>query len=155
MHTTKTSQVNLAIHQTAPRQDPRIALRRVRVAFAELVTKAPVPGHAWHDVTRTDPRTRLPCEKERAMIHDAIRQGCTTPDRVIRYHVARMQDDLTQFPEAPLLEELLYVQLIREEAEALDAQSIAHALPSAEHQEAAIRATAQVARDARLYCTLG
>lgn len=154
MHTTRTSRVNLAIHQTAPRQDPRLALRRIRVAFAELVTKAPAPGHAWHDVTRTDPRTRLPCEKERAMIHDAIRQGCTSPDRVIRYHLARMQDDLAQFAEAPLLEELFYQQLIQEEASAIDAQSIAHALPSAEHQAAAVRATAQVARDARLFCSL-
>jgi hypothetical protein len=88
------------------------------------------------------------------MIHEAIRAGATTPERVIRYRLAQMHDDLAQFAEAPLLEELLYVELIREQAEAIEAQSLLRALPTPAHRDAAIRETEQASVIGRVFCVL-
>lgn len=152
---TRLNPAMLARRQTPPRLDERLALRRLRIALmAVIIARRPEPTHAWDDVARTDPRAALPCEKERAMVHAAIHQGLTTPERVIDYRLFQMADDLAQFDEAPQLAELLYVRLIQDEAEALDAQSIDHALPSPTHHVAAIAATQQLVRDARVFLEL-
>lgn len=152
---TKLNQVHLAVHQTDPRPDPRMALRRMRVALAEVITQAPTSmADAWYDVSRKEPRAALPCAKERAMIHAAIADGCATPESVIRYRLFQMHDDLTQFGEAPLLEELLYVQMIQEQAEAIDAQSRAHALGTTTLELQAIRETEEATVLQRAYCAM-
>lgn len=151
---TKTSEVSLAAHQTQQRLDPRMAMRRLRVAFSSVVITTPEPRHPWDDVRRKEPRSALPCEKEREMIHAAIRQGCTTPDRIISYRITQLQDDLAQFHETPLLEEMLYQHLIREQAESMDAVTRAHAMPTPAHRDAAIRETEEASLVGRMFCLL-
>jgi hypothetical protein len=109
---------------------------------------------AWYDVTRKDPRAALPCAKERAMIHAAIHESCTTPDAVIRYRLAQLHDDLAQFDAAPLLEELLYVELIRGQADAIDAQTRAHAFGTPTLELLAIRETEEATVVQRAYCAM-
>ncbi len=154
MKATSMTQTKLAVHQSAPPTDPRMALRRMRVALAEVITKAPTPQHFWHDLTREDPRSALPFEKERSMLHAAIAQGCTTPERIIRYRLAQMHDDLAQFAETPLLEEMLYVELMNEQHEALHAQARAHAFPGDSLEMDAIRETEEANVVMRAYCWL-
>jgi hypothetical protein len=144
----------LARRQSPEPVEPLLAARRLVIALANIPTRTPQPGHAWHDITRTDPRTAMPFAKERGMIHAAIKQGCTTPDRVIAYRLAQMKDDLAQFAEAPNFVELVYVQLVTEEAEAVEAQTLAHALPTAANRDAAIRETEEASTIARAYCSL-
>ncbi|MDB4892190.1 MAG: hypothetical protein JWL61_4045 [Gemmatimonadetes bacterium] len=151
---TKTSRVILANHHTQPPMDPRLATRRLRIAFAEVVTRTPEPSAPWYDVTRSDPRAQLPCTKERTMLHAAIRQGCTTPERIIAYRITQLQDDLAQFNETPLLEELIYQHLVREQAESIDAVSRAHAMPTPAHRDAAIRETEEASLMGRVFCLL-
>lgn len=152
--TTKLRPANLAVRQPAHRMDPRVAERRLRVALADLVTRTPTARTPWDDNRRREPRSALPCEKERAMIHSAIRNGCTTPERVIGYRLFQMRDDLAQFEEAPDVGELLYVQLIREQAEALDAQSQFHARRTPAHAEIAIKETEDVVTLGRAFVGL-
>lgn len=139
MKNTRTSEVSLARHQTQPRLSPRMAERRLRVALANVLTKTPMPRHAWDDNTRTDPRCTVACDREREMLHQAIRQGCTTPEKVVEYYLVRMADSLAQFDEAPLLEEMCYLQWFKEQGEAHDAVARLHVLPTHEHRESAIR----------------
>lgn len=158
MHqSTRTSAGSLATHQRAAAIDDRLAERRLRVALAEIIADAPSypePRWRWEDVARTQPRSSMPFKREREMIHSAIREGKTTPEHVIRYYLARMHDDLAQFAEAPLLEELLYRQLINEQVQAIDAQSRAHALPSPAHIDDAIRETEESTLLGRVFCVL-
>lgn len=149
---TKTSRVILANHQTQPPMDPRMAVRRVRVALAGVITKTPEPSHFWYDITREEPRAAMPFEKERDMLHAAIRQGCTTPKRIMLYRITQLQDDLSQFAEAPLLAELVMQHLITEQAESMAAISLAHAMPTAAHREEAIRETEEASFLGRVAC---
>jgi hypothetical protein len=151
---TNLNAATLATRPNLNRIEPRLAARRLLIALAAVPTRTPMPGHAWHDLTRTDPRSAMPFAKERGMIHDAIKQGCTTPDRVISYRLAQMKDDLAQFAEAPNVVELVYVQLVTEEAEAVEAQTLAHALPTAANRDAALRETEEASTIARAYCSL-
>jgi hypothetical protein len=129
--------------QPAARLDPRMALRRLRVALGAVVTKYPQPDWPWEDNARKEPRSPAPCEKEREMLTAAIRQGCTTRDRVLTYYLLRIQDSMAQFPDAAqfALSDILYVRAMAEQAEALEAQARARALPSPEHCEVAARET--------------
>lgn len=153
MHATETRGANLAVRQT-PQLTPAIARRRRDVAFYEMFDGVPKKPDAVYAVTRKQPRRKPYDEREREVIHNAIHAGEITPERYMRYRLAQMQDDLAQFAEAPALEELLYVQLIREQAEALDAQSRAHALPSPAHIDAAVRETEEASLVGRVFCVL-
>lgn len=153
MKATETRGANLAVRPTHP-IEPRLEKRRRRVAFVEIVADARRLPAAWYAHTRRDPRNKLPSERERELIHEAIRAGATTPERVIAYRLFQMRDDLAQFSETPALAELLYVQMIREEAEAIDAQSTAHALPTPAHLDTAVRETEKASLLGRAFCVL-
>jgi hypothetical protein len=159
MKTTSHQPAPLERHQSNARIDTRMALRRLRVGLHRVITceqgqRTPEPAHPWHDLTREEPRSALPCEKERTMLHAAIRQGCTTPERVIEYRMLQLADDLAQFAQPAELSEILYIQMMAEQAEAFAAQSRAHALPSPAHTEAAIRETEEANVVQRAYVTL-
>jgi hypothetical protein len=157
MMSTRTSAGSLATHQRAAAIDDRLAERRLRVALAEVIADAPSypePRWRWEDVARTQPRSSMPFKREREMIHSAIREEKTTPEKVIRYYLARMADDLAQFAEAPLLEELIYLELIREEAEAIEWQSIFRANPTPANRDRMIRETEEGSLVGRVLCAL-
>lgn len=153
MHATETRGANLAVRQTPP-LTPAIARRRRTVAFYEMFADASRKPSSVYALTRKEPRRKPYDEREREVIHAGIRAGQITPEGLIRYRLAQIQDDLAQFSEAPLLEELLYLQLIREEAEALDAQSRAHALPTPDSIDAAVRETEDATLVGRVFCVL-
>jgi hypothetical protein len=142
--------------QPAAMLDPRMALRRLRGALAAVVTKYPEPAWPWEDNSRKTPRSPVPCEKERDMLSAAIRQGCTTRDRVLTYYLVRIQDSMAQFPDAAqfTLSDILYVRAMAEQAEALEAQARARALPSPEHCDAAARETREAIGAQQLLCEL-
>jgi len=139
-----------------------MAERRLRVALQAVIAdptapsgqRTPTPDHAWYDNARTDPRSTLPCEREREMLHAAIRQGCTTPLKVVSYFVERIADTLAQFPEQLLVSDVLYVRLMIDEAEALEAQALAHGVPTPEHIADAIVQTREAIVMQQLECAL-
>lgn len=88
------------------------------------------------------------------MIAAAIRESCTTREQVVAYYLNRLARSLRLFPDAaqyPLLG-VLYVHFTRENADALHAQSIAHALPTAENRARAVRETRELLPIAELTC---
>lgn len=136
--------------------EPRHRLRRLRIALHALIAypggqNTPEPEAPWHDLTRAEPRAAHPCEKERAMIAAAIRQGCTTPDAVLRYFIARLTDAMAEFPNNITVRDVCYVALIANEAEAVEAQTLARGLGTDEAHERAIRETADIIPLAQLY----
>jgi hypothetical protein len=152
----------LARRQSGHRMDPRLAERRIRNALQEVIRnpalpsgqRTPCPEYPWHDNTRAEPRAQLVCAKERELLEAAISQGCTTPAQVIEYYLVRIEDSLAHFESPHEARELVYIKLAIDEAEALQAQSVDHALPSPEHRRAAVEATHRVELDARLFCEL-
>lgn len=149
----------LARRQSTHRVEPRIAEQRLRVALAAVIAdqtaptgqRTPEPDHYWYDNSREQPRAPLVCEKERAMLHAAIAQGCTTPMQVVSYYLARLTDSLAQFPDERRLSDVLYVRLMAEEAEALEAQALARGLGTVEARAAAVRETRDEIGIAELY----
>lgn len=149
----------LARRQSAHRVEPRIAAQRLRVALQAVIAdpsapsgqRTPEPEHFWHDNSREDPRAPLVCEKERAMLHAAIAQGCTSPMQIVSYYLTRLADSLNQFPEQLVVSDVLYVRLMAEEAEALEAQALARGLGTVEARAVAVRETQDVIGVAELY----
>lgn len=140
----------------APPMDPRISERRLRVALHAVIARdgtqlTPAPAHPWHDLTRDEPRAALPCTREREMIHAAIRQGCTTPNQVLSYHLARIADDMAQFDDAPTVSDVCYVRLMAEQAEALEAQALARAFGTPEAEARAAIESEDAITALRLY----
>lgn len=142
---------NLAIRRTVERVDPRVQLRRLQVAFIAIVHGARRMPDRWYGLTERNRTCSYPFEREREFIHEAIRNGCTSPDRVISYHLTRLQDDLAQFPEALDASEVLYRRLVTEQAEAIEAQTLAHALATEEARERAVRETEEAITLGQLY----
>lgn len=138
---TKLSSANLATRRITTRTDPRLAMRRLRVAFIGMVSRARRMPASWYELTRSDRDVAFPFERERRFIHEAIRQGATTPEAVVEWRMAQLRDDIEQFDESPQLEELCYIALIREQSEAISAQSLAHAQPTQAHMDLAVRET--------------
>ena len=153
MNSTETRGANLAICPTQP-VEPRLAHRRRLVAFAAMFSDAERQPQAVYGLTRKQPRVKLPDERERRIIHQAIRDGKTTPERVIHYRLFQLQDDLAQFDDSPALQDLLYLELVREQIEAIDAQSLAHAIPTPAHLDAAVRETEEASLVGRAFCAL-
>lgn len=142
--------------------DERFALRRLRSALADVIRdpaalsgqRTPEPAHPWHDLSRETPRAALPCAKERAMLHAAIRQGCTTRAQVIRYRAQQLLDDFRQFPDECTASDVLYVRAMLEQAEAIEAQTIAHAMPTEPNRLAAVRETREGIAVQELLCAM-
>ena len=143
MKATSNQGPTLERRQPAAAIHPRMAEKRLRVALGAVATKYPEPNWPWEDNARKEPRAPLPCEKERDMLAAAIQQGLTTRDRVLTYYLARIADSMAQFPDAGrfALSDILYVRAMAEQAEALDAQARARAIPSPAHCDAAARET--------------
>lgn len=161
MSSTSSKRTRLAPGQRFHRDDrERFALRRLRNALADVIRdpaalsgqRTPEPAYPWHDLTRETPRAALPFEKERAMLHAAIRQGCTTREKIVRYRAAQLLDDFAQFPDEGRALDVLYTNLVTEEAEAIEAQTIAHALPTETNREAAIRESREAIGVMELEC---
>jgi hypothetical protein len=153
MNATEFSTANLAIRRISDRIEPRVTLRRLHVAYHEIVAGAKRMPKCWYDLTRNRP-TRFPFERDREYVHAAIREGATTPDRVISWRLKQLADDLAQFSEPLEMNELFFVRLICEQAEAADAQTRAHAMPTSLNRDLAIKETEEAWLLGRLYCAL-
>lgn len=107
MKTTEQSGERLATHRNEAfrkaitvRSAPitaRLEQRRRLVAFCELFSDASRKPDAIYDLQRSEPRCGLPDEKQRSLIHQGIREGYITRDRLIRYRLSQILDDLEQF----------------------------------------------------------
>lgn len=153
MRATEFTTANLAIRRITDRIEPRVALRRLQVAFVDIVTGAKRMPQKWYDLTRSRAAT-FPFQRERQFIHEAIRLGCTSPNQVITWRLKQLADDLAQFSEPLDMNELFFVRLICEQADAVDAQIKAHAMPTAANREAAVAETEEATLMGRLYCAL-
>jgi hypothetical protein len=94
-----------------------------------------------------------PFARERDMIHEAIRDGddAGARDPLSARADARRSRAVRR---GAALEELLYVELIREQAEAIEAQSLLRALPTPANRDAAIRETEESSVVGRVFCVL-
>jgi hypothetical protein len=120
---------------------PRIAHRRRLSAFVELFTDASRKPDAVYAIQRKDPRVKLYDEREREIIHQGIKDGVISRERIVRYRLSQLLDDLAQFPHDVPVSDVVYVRLMAEQAEALEAQAIARALPTSANRDAAVRET--------------
>jgi hypothetical protein len=161
MNTTSHRRSPLERRQHSPsRAHPRFAERALRNALQAIIVDetgeqhTPSPDFPWHDNTRETPRAMLPCERERTMLRAAIRQGCTTPERVLTYFLARIADAMADFAQPVDVSALVYTRLVQEQAEALEAQSLARALPSPERWQHAVRETRDVIHAAHVFCQM-
>lgn len=164
MPTTSRKRSGLAPVQRDPRSRrddrDRFALRRLRIALADVIRdpaalsgqRTPTPAYPWHDVTRDAPRAALPCEKERAMLHAAIRQGCTTREKIVAYRAQQLLDDFAQFPDEASPNDIMFTRLLLEQAEAIEAQTVAHGLPTEENRARAIRESREAISVMELEC---
>lgn len=119
----------------------RINERRRLIAFCDLFRHYPRKPDAIYELQRSAPRSQLPGERERALIHDGIAQGYISRDMVVAYRTAQLADDLGAFPGSHDVEDATYCALFREVGEAVEAITIAHGLPTeANHEEAARQA---------------
>lgn len=145
--------LRLATHPTQNRIDPRIQHRRRLIAFVDLFAEAARKPDAVYALTRKHPRCKLPDDRQRDIIHQGIRDGMIARARIIRYRAAQLLDDLAQFPEESCPNDLTYVSMMYEVAEAVQAQTIAHGLPTEGNITAAIRETRESIAVAELQCS--
>lgn len=108
--------------------DPRIAVNRLRVAFIGLVSQAKRMPDCFYDLTEKNRKVSYPFEREREFMHKAIHQGCTTPNAVLTYYLARLADDLSQFDRPVTARELCYVRLMAELADVAESGTLARGL---------------------------
>lgn len=160
MPATESSRSLLAKRRPSPLQipeHPRVVRRRRLEAFLELFSDARRKPPVIYELQRAEPRvTTLPDDRQREIIHDGIRAGLIPRERMIRYRAQQLLDDLAQYPDetsasgAP--SEALYVRLMTETAEAVEAQTLAHAMPTEANRERAVRETQESAAIAELQC---
>lgn len=151
---TEFHRADLAVRPTRVRSHPRIEWRRRLNALAELFLDVARKPDALYALTRRVPRCKLPDEKLRTMIHDGIRAGQISRARLIRYRAAQLQDDFAQFPDEASSQQVLYVQLMLEQAEAIEAQTVAYAMPTEGNRVAAVRETREAITIAELQCAM-
>lgn len=138
----------LAVHSAPITRE--IAERRRRVAFCELFTDATRKPPFVYELQRRDPRHALPDARQHALIHEGIREGYITRERIIRYRAMQLLDDLAAFPNHTPANERLLAQMLREVGEGVESAIIAEGTPSIEHQTRAAREL----REAGAYCEL-
>lgn len=117
----------------------QIADRRRCVAFCELFSDAPRKPDFVYELQRRDRRHQLPDERQRRLIHDGIREGYISRERVIRYRAAQLLDDLAAFPSNTPANERLLAVMLREIGEAIEAHIVAEGTPSSENRAGAVR----------------
>jgi hypothetical protein len=111
-----------------------IAARRRRVAFCELFHDAPRKPQFIYEQQRANPRVPLPDERQHQLIHDGIRAGLITRERIIRYRATQLLDDLASFPSDTPANERLLAVLMREIGEGAQWAVVAEGTPSAENR---------------------
>lgn len=124
-----------------PTPDERLSYRRRVVAFCELWQDAKRKPDAIYQLQRAEPRAKLYSERERQLIHDGIRAGMISRERLVRYRLTQLLDDLAQFPGSTPVTDHLYAAAMREVGQAVEAQTLAHALATDEARTTAIRET--------------
>lgn len=110
-----------------------------RDAFLALFQHAKRKPQAIYDLQQH--KTKLPAERERELIHDGIREGYITREQVVNYRLAQTADDLGQFPTGYTPQEAMFVQVVTEFAEAMEALTLANGIPSRENCERAAKET--------------
>ena len=136
-------------------EHPRLVRRRRLAAFVELFNDAPRKPDALYELQRAEPRVKgLPDDRQREIIHDGIRAALISRERIIRYRAQQLLDDFRQFPDEASATDVTYTRLMLEEAEAIEAQTIAHALPTPSNIDAAIRETRELVAVAELECRI-
>jgi hypothetical protein len=150
--TTQQHRASLARRQTEGRLHPRLVERRRLAALAELFTDAARKPDALYALTRRDPRCKLPDEKLRTLIHEGIGTGVISRERLVRYRLFQLLDDLAQFPDEAPASDVLYVRLMAEQAEALEAQARAQGLPTPANREHAVRETREAVAIQSIAC---
>jgi hypothetical protein len=151
---TESHTANLEVRRPAGSTDPRILMRRLQVAFIGIVAQAKRMPDRFYDLTEKNRKVSYPFERERDFIHEAIHTGATTPNRVLTYYLARIQDDMAQFNEPLRALDVCYVRFMAEFAEAVDKVTLAHGLGTDEAYTAAERETADIIPLAQL-CVAG
>jgi hypothetical protein len=152
MKTTQRHRAALASRHTVAGPDPRLVTRRRLVAFAELFTDAPRKPAALYALTRKEPRCQLPDEKEYQLIVEGIAAGTISRDRLVSYVLFKLMTLLALYPDQVDTSDVLYVRLMAEQAEALEAQARAHGLPTPANREHAVRETREEIAIASLAC---
>jgi hypothetical protein len=132
--------------------DPRMVYRRRLEAFRELFADASPKPAALNAITRADPRTKLYDERQREIIHAGIRDGVISRARIIRYRAEQLLDDLAQFPGDACPNDALYLQFMREAAEAVEAQTLARGVATEGTRVTALRETQELIAVAELHC---
>lgn len=127
----------IAVHSAPITQ--QIADRRRCVAFCELFSDAPRKPDFVYELQRRDRRHHLPDERQRRLIHDGIREGYISRERMIRYRAAQLMDDLSAFPNDTPANERLLAVMLREIGEAIEKHVIAEGTPSFENRADAVR----------------
>jgi hypothetical protein len=131
---------------------PALAIRRRLVAFAELFTDAARKPDALYGLQRKEPRCQLPDEKQRTMIHDAIKAGTISPARIIRYRLFQLQDDLAQYSKPVELADVCYTHVAKELGEAVEALAVARMQPTPGNIDAARRESAEASVASSAFC---
>jgi hypothetical protein len=119
----------------------RLAARARLDAFVALFANAPRKPDAIYELQRSEPRSGLPDERQRRLIHEGIRAGYITRDQIVAYRATQLLDDLSTFGRSSDAADALYVAYMTETAEAVEAQTVARGVKSGEAREAAIRET--------------
>jgi len=144
----------LAPRQTRHSISPRLEYRRRLVAFIELFADAVRKPQAIYDLTRREPRCQLPDEKQRAIIHQGIRDGVISRARIIRYRAAQLLDDFAQFPDESCPNDLLYVEAMIQTAEWVEAMTVAHGMPTEANRVCAVKEARDAIVAAELHCAM-
>jgi hypothetical protein len=158
--TTQLHRSRLAPRQTQqpPRRrhqvDERLQYRRRLIALCDLFSDAPRKPDAIYALQRKEPRCQLPDEKLRSLIHEGIRDGKISRERLIRFRALQLIDDFQQFSDEATAEDVLYVRAMLEHAEAIEAQTIAHTMPNDSNRAAALRETRECIAMQELLCAV-
>jgi hypothetical protein len=108
----------------------RLAEAERRDAFLALFANAPRKPDAIYEFQRSHCRLQLPDEKQRTLIHDGIRAGYITREQIVAYRATQLLDDLASFADTTDAADALYVAFMRESAEAVEAATYAHGIPT-------------------------
>ena len=128
--------------------------RERRDQFAALFADAHPKPPEIIAITRAEPRTKLYDERQREIIHAGIRAGMISRERLIRYRAQQLLDDLAQFPAQASTGDVVYVRAMLETAEMVEAQTVAHAIPTETNRMTALRETREAIAVAELMCVI-
>jgi hypothetical protein len=160
MHTTSQDRATRERPQSF-RRAPRRPGQELRDMLHDVIKDPTAPkgqrtpehtGWRWHDLRRDDPRTDVPSGDEDAMLAAAIREGCTTRGKVVVYFLKRLERTLGFFGSPMPVDEVLYPQFAKENADMVEAQCIARALPTPENKQRAVMETREAVSIAELAC---